>query len=235
MIHSKKSAGKFKKGALQKDLKITAIIFLVILSFLVTIMFYPSLPENMASHWGINGEANGFMPKEYSAFFIPILAAVIAMVLYYIPRLDPLYKNIEKFKGHYELFIINMVVFFLFLQTIVLLWNIGILVDFNQVLSLAFAMLFFSVGMLVENARKNYFIGIRTPWALYSEEVWNHTNKFGGKAFKACAIISLLGVFASEFAFHFIVVPIITAAIAMVVYSYTDYRKTARTGKPKRK
>jgi len=224
-------------GKLNRNRKIghVTIILLVILCFIITIFFYPYLPQKMASHWGASGEVNGFMPKEVSAFLVPLIATVLAFVLYYTPKLDPLQKNIEKFREHYERFIVHLTVFFLFLQVIILLWNVGIQIDFNIVMGLAFALLFFSIGGLVSNSRQNYFIGIRTPWTLASEEVWNHTHSVGGKLFKACAIISLIGVLVPALTLYFILVPIIASAIAIFAYSYFDYKKVTTAKNQKRK
>ncbi|MEK6959109.1 MAG: SdpI family protein [archaeon] len=217
-----------KKKDIKKSIRFFTMVFLVLLSFIMTFLFYPQLPAQMASPWGLSGEANGFMPKETSAYLLPALTAIIAVALYFIPKLDPLQKNIEKFSEHYELFMINFITFFLFLQALILLWNLGVLVDFNQAIALALAILFFSIGNLISHAKKNYFIGIRTPWTLHSEEVWDNTHAFGGKAFKLSAGIIAIGALLPQFAFFFIFFPIMISAIATVAYSYFDYKKTTK-------
>ena len=80
-------------------------------------------------------------------------------------------------------------------------------------------------GVLTENAKRNWTIGIRTPWTLSNETVWNKTHKIGGKLFKIVAIISLSGLFLQKYAIFLIIVPVISVAIYTIIYSYVEYRK----------
>ena len=98
---------------------------------------------------------------------------------------------------------------------------------FNMItlLSPAFAILFYYSGVLIENAKMNYFIGIRTPWTLSSEKVWDKTHKIGGKLFKIAGIIAIAGMLFQSYAIFFILVPMLLAAIYSVVFSYIEYQK----------
>jgi uncharacterized membrane protein len=77
----------------------------------------------------------------------------------------------------------------------------------------------------MEKAKKNWFVGIRTPWTLSSENVWEKTHKIGAKLFKAAGITALLGVLAPAYSFFFILGPILAASLYLVLYSYLEYRK----------
>ena len=78
----------------------------------------------------------------------------------------------------------------------------------------------------MKNVKRNWFFGIRTPWTLSSDEVWDKTHKFGGKLIQLSAVISLLGFFVGKNAVIFVlIVPIILAALTSVVYSYVIYKK----------
>ena len=204
----------------------TATIFLLVLaSFLVSAAAYNYLPSEMITHWGASGEPNGYMPKEVALLFVPVLGAIITTVLFFVPRLDPLKKNIEKFKAQYELFIVSFAAFFLYIHIITIVINMGWSIDLMQAMSIGFAALFYSLGALVGAAKRNYFIGIRTPWTLSNDKVWDKTHKLGGKLFKVCAIISLFGAAFSEVAFLITIGAIIITAIFLVCYSYFEYRK----------
>ena len=41
--------------------------------------------------------------------------------------------------------------------------------------------------------RKNFFIGIRTPWTLASDEVWSRTHRIGGRLFILSGVIIWIG------------------------------------------
>ena len=94
-----------------------------------------------------------------------------------------------------------------------------------QMMSPAFAALLYYIGVVLEKTKSNFFVGIRTPWTISDETVWEKTHKLGGKLFKASGIIALFGVFFKEFAFVLIIVPILAASAYAFVYSYIEYKK----------
>jgi len=85
----------------------------------------------------------------------------------------------------------------------ILLWNIGIRISPNAVLPVGIGLLFYHIGILMENAERNWFIGIRTPWTLSSDRVWRKTNRLGGKLFRSAGIAAIFGVFFPELALFF--------------------------------
>ena len=88
-----------------------------------------------------------------------------------------------------------------------------------------FFLLFFYIGMMMEKSKRNWFIGIRTPWTLSDDRVWERTHRLGGRMFKAAALVSLLGLAAGEYAIWLLLVPILVAAFYPMVYSYFEYKK----------
>ena len=181
------------------------------------------LPDTIITHWGISGEANGFMDKATALAIIPTLMIVFAIVLYFIPNIDPLKKNIESFRKEYDLFIAVFCGFLLYLHIITIALNFGVTLNIGQLLSPAFALLFFFIGVLLAKSKRNFFIGIRTPWTLSSDEIWNKTHKLGAKLFKASGIICLLGVIYPEGAIIFVLVPVIASAVWTMTYSYKEF------------
>jgi uncharacterized membrane protein len=202
-----------------------AIILVVFLTFAVTLLAWPSLPDRVASHWGLSGEANGFLPKAWGLLLVPFLSAGLAALLLLLPRIDPLRANIEKFRGAYEGFILVFLLFLLAIQGFILLWNAGIRVPVGMVLPPALAALYYEIGVLVGQAKRNWFIGIRTPWTLSSETVWAKTHALGGRLFKLAGVVALLGILFPAFAILFLLVPVLFASVYLVVFSYQEYRK----------
>jgi len=206
--------------------KTTIIISVILLlSFVVGLYFYPQIPAKMATHWNAHGEVDGYMSKFWGAFFIPFILVGITLIFVTIPMVDPLKANIEKFRKYYDGFIIIFLIFMLSVHLQVILWNIGIRISPNVMLPIGLGLLFFYIGILCENAKRNYFIGIRTPWTLNSDKVWDKTHKIGGKLFKIAGIIAFIGIFFRSYAMFFILVPAMSAAVYSIVYSYLEYRK----------
>ena len=73
-----------------------------------------------------------------------------------------------------------------YIHLLTLLWNLGWIFDLVAWMSPAFAVLLFFAGVLMGKAQSNWFIGIRTPWTLSDNRVWEQTHRIGGIAFKVC-------------------------------------------------
>lgn len=201
------------------------VIVLILLSFILSIYFYSHMPEQMATHWNSQGEVNGYMPKLYGLFLMPLIITCIAILFLLIPKIDPLKENIETFSAYYNRFIIILILFFVVIQIQILLWNIGIQIRSNVLFPIGLGFLFYYGGILMENAKRNWFIGIRTPWTLSSDGVWKKTNRIGGKLFKIAGIIAIIGSFFQDYIIFFIIVPILSIAVFTIVYSYIEYQK----------
>jgi uncharacterized membrane protein len=200
------------------------IIIIILLSFIIGALSYSQMPESMASHWNAVGEVDGYMPKFWGLFLLPLIIILLFFLLILVPRIDPLKANIEKFRVHYDSFSIVLVLFFFYIYILTLLWNLGITFSLIQFLTPAFAVLLYYSAVITENSKRNWFIGIQTPWTMSSERVWNKTNKLGGKLFKVAAVIALLGIFLPFYAIPFILVPVVLAAVYLVLYSYYEYK-----------
>jgi uncharacterized membrane protein len=205
-----------------------AVLAIVIVSFAVAAYAYPQVPETIPSHWNAAGEVDGYMGRFWGLFLMPIILVPILLLFIAIPRIDPLRKNVDKFRNYFDGFIIIFAVFMLYIQLLVTAWAMGI--TFNMMVAMvpALALLFFYAGMMMEKSKRNWFIGIRTPWTLSDDRVWEKTHKLGGRMFKVAALISLIGLAAGDYAIWFLLVPILVAAFYPMVYSYFEYRKLHR-------
>jgi uncharacterized membrane protein len=97
-----------------------------------------------------------------------------------------------------------------------------------QALAPAFAALFFYAGVLIQHAKQNWFVGIRTPLTLSNETVWKKTHALGSKLFKASGIVCLIGIIYPVWAIWFIIIPAIASAVITVVYSYQEFQRQTK-------
>jgi uncharacterized membrane protein len=198
---------------------------LVFFSFVVGFYLYPQMPNELASHWNAAGEADGTSSKFTGLFAIPIISLILLLLFLFIPRIDPKRENIKKFERYYDAMILVMIVFFLYVYILSIWWNLGNRFDFGLALLPAFTILFWFIGLMLERAKMNWFVGIRTPWTLSSEKVWNKTHKVGARLFKLAALITLLGLVFREQAILLVIIPVIVFAIYLIIYSYLVFRK----------
>ena len=201
---------------------------IILISFLLGIYLYPSMPEQMASHWNAQGEVDDYMSKFWALFLMPLMSLGLLLLFLVIPKIDPLKQNIEKFRKYFDGFIVLMLGFLFYVYLLTIFWNLELRFSMTQLMIPAMAALFYYCGILVENAKRNWFIGIRTPWTLSNEKVWEKTHKLGGKLFKAAAIIILFGIVLKGYALLFILVPVIFVSFYLIVYSYVEYQKEVK-------
>jgi len=197
----------------------------IIFSFALAVFCYPLMPEKMASHWSAAGEVNGYMPKFWGLFLMPIISLIIFALFVLIPKVDPLKANIAKFRKYFDGFIILLEVFLLYIYILTLIWNVGIKFDFTLAIIPAIALFFYYIGFLVEKSERNWFVGIRNPWTLSSEIVWKKTHKLGGKLFKIAGLIAFSGILFPKYAFLIFILPVIIFTVYITFYSYFEYKK----------
>ena len=210
-----------------KYMKKTNVVVLLIiaLSFLIGFYFYPQMPEKMASHWDEKGQVNGYMTKFWALFLMPLMSLGLFLLFLVIPKIDPLKENIAKFRKYFDMFIVLMISFLFYIYLLTIFWNLNWQFNMNLLLMPAFALLFYYCGILIENAKRNWFVGIRTPWTLSSDAVWQKTHQLGSKLFKLAALIILVGLIFEDYLFYFVLVPILLFTAYIIVYSYLEYQK----------
>jgi len=201
------------------------IVGIALLSFAIGVYYYPQMPEQMASHWNAKGQVDDYLSKFWGLFLIPIALVPLALFFIVFPRIDPLRENIEKFRRYYDGFVILFMVFMVFVYFQTILWNIGIKLSPNLFLPIGAGIMFIGTGILVENTKQNWFIGIRTPWTMSSESVWDKTHRMAGKLFKIAGVIAIVGILFQSYAVYFVLVPAILVAVYTVGYSYFEYKK----------
>lgn len=207
------------------------LVAFIVLAILVGTLVYPSLPDIVASHWNTKGEVDGYTPKFWAIFLIPIFMTGMLVLYLFIPKIDPLKANIESFRKQYNNFFITLFGFFLYIFFLILFWNLcdcTYEASFAKFLIPAIATLWYFIGALLQKSKRNWFIGIRTPWTLSSDEVWEKTHKLGGVLFKLAAVFALIGLFISnnQIIFITIIIPVMIIVLVTVIYSYLAYQKT---------
>lgn len=202
-----------------------AILILILFSFLIGIYFYPKMPEKMASHWNQYGEVDGYSNKFWGTFLIPFFLLLIFLFYILIPKIDPLKNNILKFINYYDTFFLIFFIFLIGVYLFIILWNISIKINPNRFFPVGLGILFIYVGFLLKHAQRNWFVGIRTPWTLSSDNVWQKTHLLGSKLFIIAGIISFWGFFFLKYSYLFVLIPVIGFSLYLIIYSYFLYQK----------
>ena len=213
----------------------TTLVFVVVLllaSAFAGLLLWNRLPDPMASHWDVNDQVNGTLSRFWGVFLMPLISLGLCALFLLIPAIDPLKANIAKFRGGFNLFIVFMMLFMTYIYGLTLVWNLGF-TRFKMSASLlpAMGLLFILIGLVIRKARRNYFIGIRTPWTLSSDKVWDATHRLGGWLFVGSGVLAFLGSFFGGLtAFWFLFAPLLGSAVFLVIYSYLLYVQDTKSG-----
>lgn len=202
---------------------------IVLISIGLAVWAYPSLPEQVPIHWDASGHANGFSTKLVGVSIMPkVIAAVwllLCLLMWVVPAISPQGFRIDDFNKVYYLINVAMLALLLLSQIRFLQsmgsehlsspWKFTILVA-----GIAVAIF----GNLMGKFRKNFFVGIRTPWTLASDEVWLRTHRLAGRLWTVggVAAIALSFVPGSTTAAGAVLVLVV---ITPAVYSYFVYKR----------
>lgn len=173
-------------------------LMLIAAGFAVSLIAFPFLPEQMAVHWNIRGEVDGYAGKWFGAFFAPVISLLLLALLRYLPKIDPKKDNYPRFQGSYSFTIILVLAFLLAIHVLTIGFNLGLALDISRLAPLGVGLLFIGIGNYMPKFKPNYFSGIRTPWTLSNETVWHKTHRFGGKAFVVMGGLTILSILLRE-------------------------------------
>lgn len=211
--------------------RITLIVSLVLIvaAAAFSLAIYSQLPASMASHWDVNDQVNGYMPRFWGAFLMPLMALALLALFLVIPSIDPLKANIVTFRGTFNAFIVLIMAFLLYLHVLTILWNLG-LHSFKMSTAIlpGIGLIFIFAGVLMRRAKRNFFIGIRTPWTLSSDRVWDETHRLGSVLFILSGAFALLGAFVPGDAKWWLIAPVMVSSLFLVVYSYFLWREETK-------
>ena len=202
---------------------------------LFSIWVYPRLPAEVVTHWGADGQPNGWSSPLVACLVVPCIGLVLAVLFAVIPGIDPRKESWAQHGATYHV-IANLVLAFLAgMQVLLLGQALGWGVPIPRVIMAAVGGLFMVLGLLMPSMRPNWFMGIRTPWTLSSDVVWRKTHLLGRTCFVLAGLLLVLtSFFSSELAVGVILGAVAGAVITPVVYSWFAWRAEGSPAYPGR-
>jgi uncharacterized membrane protein len=184
----------------------------------------------MASHWNVNDQVDDYISKFWGVFLLPMITLAMFVLFLVVPAIDPLKANIAQFREVFNLFIVLMVAFMVYIYGLTLAWNLGYTgFKMSGALLPALGLLFIFIGFLLRRAKRNFFIGIRTPWTLSSDTVWNETHRIGAVLFMISGALAFIGgLFGGTASLWLMFIPIVGSTIFLLIYSYVLYQRETR-------
>jgi len=225
-----------KKNVLKINYKTEFLpVFLILLSFAFSIFFINNFPDIVAIHWDIYGSPDSFSNKYLAALSIPVIILLIYFLLTFLPNLDPKKERYSEFSKIYNYFRSLIIFFMLFVYLVSGFNNLGYNISIAKLMPISIGALFFLIGFYMKKIKMNWFVGVKNPWTLSSEYVWDKTHKFSGKIFMFSALLFFLTAFTSSFYKIFLFVTALFLIIfSTTIYSYLIYLKENKKIKNKK-
>jgi uncharacterized membrane protein len=182
-------------------------------------------PEAIPVHWNLQGQVDRYGGRFEGMVLLPIIAIVLYLLLLFMPLLDPRRSSYTAFAGAYAAIRGGILVVLAGVYAVTLAPTWGLVVDVALAVSTLVGALLVLIGGVLPRVKPNWFVGIRTPWTLSSEESWRRTHALGRPVFAvmgACVIIT--GLTRAEWAFLMLMAAIVVGAALLIGYSYMGSR-----------
>lgn len=203
-------------------------IILIAAALIATVVLYPQLPPQVPSHWGINNQPNGYSPK-WALFLIgPGMMAGFLLLFRFLPWLSPKQWEVDSFRSTYLQVMLILMSLLAYLYAMMLWAGLSGSANVGRAILGGVCLLLALLGNLLGKVRRNFYIGVRTPWTLANERVWNATHRFAAKTFVlgglAGLVLTLFGLEGWPVLAVLLAAPLIPAAYSLVFYKQLERR-----------
>ena len=195
--------------------------------FIASAVLYERLPDPMPIHFNWKGEADGWAAKPWGVFVFPAAMAAILLLFWALPWLSPRPFSLEKFTTTFHYIIACTLGFFLYLHAVFLAEALSAPIDVMRAFLGGTLLFLAAIGNVLGKVRRNFYVGVRTPWTLASDRVWNDTHRFTARLLTGACLAGFL-LLLTPVPWYVPAVLVAAALLAPVPYSWLLYRRHDR-------
>ena len=194
---------------------------------------YARLPEQIPIHWGIDGSPDKWVNKQdawINFWLVPALMAGFLLLTLVLPWLSPRPFEVDRFRDTYGYVMAMVIVLFGFIHFLILWASLQPSFDMARRMVAGIMFFFALIGNVMGRVRRNFWMGVRTPWTLASETVWNETHRLAAWLYTAFGIVGCIAVLlGAPLVWCFVIFMIV--AVFPVFYSLVLYKRLERQGR----
>jgi uncharacterized membrane protein len=196
----------------------------------ITLVFsaavYSKLPEQVPTHFNVRGEPDDWTARTFAAFMMPVFAIALVGLFNVFPKISPRRQNLDRFSDTYWLIANLAIAFICALHVLVLGRALGWPVDITSATLLGVGIMFMVMGNVLPRTRSNWWMGIRTPWTMESENVWRATHRLAGKTFMVGGAVTVVAALLPIALRPWVAIgALAVAGFIPVIYSYLYWRR----------
>ena len=197
---------------------------IILIPIVAGLLIWNDLPEQIAVHWGADGEPDGWSGKSFAVFGIPLILLALHWVCIFFTAHDP--KNKEQSSKVFNMVLWITPIISLIVCSCSYAFALGNDINIDMIVCVIIGITFVIVGNYMPKCKQNYTIGIKIPWTLQNEENWNKTHRFAGRLWVFGGLLLLASLLIPVDNILFLVLPVtFFIALVPIIYSYVYYRK----------
>jgi uncharacterized membrane protein len=199
----------------------------------VSAWLYPSLPQQVPTHWNIKGEIDGYGNKDWALFLLPGMMVPLIVLFYFLPALSPKHFEVDSFRSTYLYIMVLVTAMLAYFHglTLYAVWkatqHTGAF-DLTRPMIAGMFLFFALLGNVMGKIRKNFYIGIRVPWTLASDRVWNDTHRLGAWVMVTSGLVGFVLTIAGWLILAMVVC--FGSMLIPMVYSFFHYKALEQAG-----
>ena len=166
---------------------------IILLQTAAGVILWDRLPEQIATHFGFDGQPDGYSSRAFTVFGMPLILLVLHWVCLLTSGKDG--RVYSRKLRYVVLFIVPAVSL---LMTVICYGHaLGLEFNVGRVVVPFVGMLLAVSGNYMPKVRRNYTVGIKVPWTLADDENWDRTHRFAAPVWVVggilLAVLGLIG------------------------------------------
>jgi uncharacterized membrane protein len=213
-------------------------LVLTVVTFAGTFYILEAAPDLLADpvpvHWNAEGVADKHVPRDQVAPYLmisPLAMLAMCLLTVVLPWLSPRPFRVERFGPTYYYIMGLVVILFAYIQSVLLLASLRQPpIDATKTLIAGVFLFFALLGNVIGKVRRNFWMGVRTPWTLASEIVWDRTHRVAAWMYTAVGVVGCVAVLVGV-PFLACFVALMVVALFPIFYSLLLYKSLEKEGK----
>ena len=203
---------------------------LIIIPTLICALFADKIDGQMAIHYGIDGNADGFASP---LFFIAISSLSLIVIQWICVLITKITNDkVEQSKKVIEIIYWICPAISFYISAIMISVSLGTDINIIALSSAPFGLMFIVIGNYMPKCKRNSTMGIKIRWTLTNEENWNTTHRFAGKLWFVCGVVVLFcGFLPMKLAIAAFMIILFASIIMPIICSYNNYRTQIKEGR----
>lgn len=192
-------------------------------------MFNDRLPDEVGTHYNLQGVQDGSMSKLSFWLMNGAICVALPVLISVLRLIDPRRHNYSRFESYYNLIRWALSLFLQAAFLIVILLNLDYDIPVLHLELGGLGLLWIVIGNRMGQLRSNFFIGVKTPWALTDENNWKLTHRLSARLWVIAGLIMFIAawIMSVEWFLPVLLFSVLTSSLIPIAYSYILYsRKT---------